>query len=71
MTSELLTAEELAAELRVSYQGLLRWRREGRIKAEVMLGQYPRFSLRKVKNQLADYQAKRYRAKFNGMVPTL
>lgn len=67
----LITAEELAAELRMSWQVVLRWHRAGKIKAEVMIGRSPRFDLRKVKKQLAEATAKRDRERFNGMIPTL
>jgi len=69
--SHLLTAAELAVELRMSWQVVLRWHRSGRIKAELMIGRSPRFDMAKVRKQLVAETAKRDRAKFNGMIPTL
>jgi len=69
--SALLTAEEVAAELRMSWQVVLRWHRQGRIKAELLIGRSPRFDLRKVRKQIVAANKKKAREKFNGMVPTL
>lgn len=69
--SELITAEELASELKMSWQVVLRWHRAGKIKCELMIGRSPRFDLRKVRAQLAAATAKRDRERFNGMIPTL
>ena len=61
----LLTADELAAELKMSRQVVLRWARAGRIKAELKVGRSPRFDLNAVCRQL------KAATKANGMVPTL
>lgn len=67
----LVTAREVAADLKMSWQVVLRWHRAGKIKAEVMVGRAPRFVIRDVRRQLAADQAKRDAEKFKGMVPTL
>jgi hypothetical protein len=69
--SKLLTAVELAAELRMNSQVLLRHHRAGKIKAEFLIGRSPRFDLKKVRKQLSEAMAKRDRERFTGMVPTL
>ena len=69
--NELLTAEELAAELKMSWQVVLRWHRAGKIKAELLIGRSPRFDRARVIKQLASATTMKNRAKFNGMVPTL
>jgi hypothetical protein len=69
--SELLTAAELAADLRMSWQVVLRWHRAGRIKAELLIGRSPRFDAAKVRKQLAKASDAAAARKFSGMVPTL
>ena len=69
--SELLTAEELAADLKMSQQVVLRWHRAGRIKAELLIGRSPRFDAAKVRKQLAKASDAAAASKFSGMVPTL
>jgi predicted site-specific integrase-resolvase len=69
--SALLTGEQLAAELGMSHEVVLRWRRHGRIKAEYVLGRSPRFDLAKVKKQLIAETERKARESFNGMIPTL
>ena len=69
--SDLITARELADELRMSYQVVLRWNRAGRIKAEINLPGKILFDLAKVRRQLVKASEERAKAKFNGMVPTL
>lgn len=71
MSAKLLTAEELATDLRMSWQVVLRWTRAGKIRAELHIGRSPRYDLKNVRKQLAADQAKQDRARFNGMVPTL
>lgn len=67
----LLTAAELAAELRMNAQVVLRYHRAGKIKAEFLIGRSPRFDLGKVRKQLAAATAKQDRERFDGMVPTI
>jgi hypothetical protein len=67
----LATATELAADLHMSGQVVLRWHRQGRIKAELLIGQSPRFDIAAVRKQLATASAAAAKAKFNGMIPTL
>lgn len=67
----LLTAEELAAELKMHPVTVRKWAREKRINAELLIGRSPRFDLKKVRKQLAEATAKRDREKFTGMVPTI
>jgi predicted site-specific integrase-resolvase len=69
--SELLTAAELATDLKMSQQGVLRWHRAGRIKAELLIGRSPRFDSAKVRKQLAKVSDAAAARKFSGMVPTL
>lgn len=69
--SELVTAAELAADLKMSWQVVLRWHRAGKIRSELSIGRSPRFDVRKVRQQLAAATAKRDRQRFNGMIPTL
>jgi predicted site-specific integrase-resolvase len=69
--SELLTAAELATDLKMSQQVVLRWHRAGRIKAELLIGRSPRFDSAKVRKQLAKASDAAAARKFSGMVPTL
>lgn len=71
MSAKLLTAEELASELKMHPVTVRNWRRLGTISAELMIGRSGRFDLKKVRKQLADATAKRDRERFNGMIPTL
>ena len=67
----LLTADELAAELKMNSQVIRKWTRNGIIKPEIKIGAKPRFYLTDVIEQIKAHNAKQDAAKFNGMVPTL
>ena len=69
--NHLLTAAELAADLRMSSQVVLRWHRDGRIKAELLIGRSPRFDAAAVRKQLAKESEAAAKRKFSGLVPTL
>jgi len=64
---QLLTAAEVAAELRMSPQVVLRWKRKGLITADIDRHAFVRFDLKTVIKQLA---AKPQTPSRTGMVPT-
>lgn len=71
MIAKLLTAREIAPHLRMHWQTILKYKRQGKISAEIDLPNKVLFDLRKVKKQLVAETTKRDRARFNGMIPTL
>lgn len=71
MNAQLLTAAELAADLRMHAETVRTWHRTGRIKAELLIGRSPRFDAAKVRKQLAKASDAAAARKFSGMVPTL
>jgi len=68
---DLLTAKQLAEELGMSWQVVLRWNREGRIKATIDLPGMIRFDLLAVRKQLIKATEAAAKRRFSGMVPTL
>ncbi len=70
MSAELLTVEQVAANLQMHPVTVRDWRREGRIKEELMIGRSPRFDIKKVRKQIIAYNEKKAKEKFKGMVPT-
>ena len=71
MSAPLLTAAELATDLRTHTETVRQWHRQGRIKAELLIGRSPRFDAAKVRKQLAKASDAAASRKFSGMVPTL
>ena len=67
----LLTAAELANDLRLHAETIRQWHRAGRIKAELLVGRSPRFDAAAVRKQLAKASDAAAARKFSGMVPTL
>ena len=67
----LLTAAELANDLRLHAETIRQWHRAGRIKAELLVGRSPRFDLAAVRKQLAAASAAAAKRRFSGLVPTL
>jgi len=65
VTSELLTAKELAAALKMHPDTVREWAREGRIIPEFKIGRSPRFDLAKVRKALSKPAKKQ-----PGMIPT-
>ena len=69
--NELLTAEELAAKLKMNHHVVLRWTRAKKIKPELYVGRQPRFDEAKVRKQIAKADQRQPRHKLApGMVPT-
>lgn len=56
--SELLTARELAEKLRMNWQTVLKWKREGKITAEIDLPHKVLFDERTVRRELSKLSRK-------------
>ena len=67
----LLTAAELANDLRLHAETIRQWHRAGRIKAELLVGRSPRFDLAAVRKQLTKASEAAAKRRFSGLVPTL
>ncbi len=67
----LLTAAELANDLRLHAETIRQWHRAGRIKAELLVGRSPRFDLAAVRKQLIKASEAAAKRRFSGLVPTL